>query len=128
MGFRSDLATHLRTQIPDVSVYEAGDDLVAVPAVVINPGDPYLIPTTMGAKASNMTNIVIVLVAPRGDTQAALNMLEDLRVQVTDAIKTNQPAGRWATFGQFGSTLIGDITHATASVECVFTDQDRGSS
>lgn len=129
MSLRSDLKDHLAAGLPEpVSVYSVGADLVAVPAVVIQPADPYMIPTTMGAASSNQVALNLIFVVPRSDPESALSALEDLRYQVTTLVKTfAPPAGRWTAFGGWDTISIGDVEHATGTLECLFVDgTDRG--
>jgi hypothetical protein len=131
MGLRAELRAHLDAAagLEEVTVYPAGADLVAVPAIVINPSDPYLAPTTMGADARNQVAIELHLVTQRTDPDAALDALEDMRKAVTDAVKTFAPAGRWTAFGRWAGTEIAGVEYATAVVECLFVDSvDRGAS
>ena len=128
MGIRADLADHLAVALGEgFSVYPTGVDLVATPCVVINPADPYLAPTTMGADARNQVALDLHLVTNRASPADALDALEDMRKTVTDAIKTFSPAGRWVTFGRWSQVDIGGTEYASAVVECLFVDStDRG--
>lgn len=128
MGLRAELAAHLATALGDgIAVYPAGVDLVATPCVVINPADPYMTPTTMGLDARNQVAIDLHLVTNRASPSDALDNLEDLRKEVTDAIKTFIPAGRWTAMGRWSQVDIGGTEYASAVVECLFVDTtDRG--
>lgn len=129
MGLRSDLRDHLEAELGDgVNVYAAGVDVLAVPAVVLNPSDPYLAPATMRDEPMIGTALDIHLITHRVEPSIALDSLEDLRKQVTDALKTFSPASRWTAFGQWGSTEIGGTAYAMAVLDVLFRDNDRGSS
>lgn len=131
MGLRQDLQTHLETTMADVgvvdasavTVYAAGVDIISVPAVVINPDSPYLSVVTMKQEAVQ-ANLMLHLVALRGDPASSFNYLEDLRKSVTDALKTMQPAFRWVNFGGFGGTEVGGVTYAAAMLEVTTTMRD----
>lgn len=123
MQLRQDLAQHLRDTMADVgiatantTVYDAGVDIVDVPAIVINPSDPYLAVLTMkqGAITANMR---LHLITNRNDPETSFEMLEDMRKMVTDSLRTNQPAVRWSVFGGFGLTEVTGVGYATAVLE-----------
>jgi hypothetical protein len=128
MGLREELKVALQAVVPDgVTVYGAGEDVLAVPAVVINPGDPMMTPTTMGKQARPQVALDLVLITMRAEPADALNWLEDMRFLLAPAIKTHNPAGRWVTFGQFGATTVAGAEYATAVISCLFVDSiDRG--
>lgn len=132
MGIRADLKDHLTTELGDgVTVYSAGEALAAVPAVIINPAEPYLVPVTF-ARNPNENALAVglmihLVVGAGGLADDRLNELEELRKRVTDAIHSGfVPAGQWASFGAFGTTTIGEIDHATAVIEYVFRAADDG--
>lgn len=132
MGLRQDLQVHLEATMVDtgvvvaseVTVYGAGVDIVAVPAVVINPGDPYESVVTMKQSAIQ-TNLELYLIAPRADPAAAFTFLEDLRLCVTNALQTSQPAYRWVNHGGFGGTEVGGVAYATSMLEIITVSRER---
>ena len=131
MGLRQDLATHLRATMADVgivdasalTVYPAGVDIVDVPCVVINPGDPYIAVVTMKQNGL-MFSMSLHLITNRNDPETAFDYLEDLRRSVTDSVKTFQPSTRWITFGSYGLTEVGGVGYATAVVEISMVSSD----
>jgi hypothetical protein len=132
MGLRQELQAHLEAEMVDtgvvvaseVTVYEAGVDIVAVPAVVINPGDPYESVVTMKQSAIQ-TNLELFLVAPRAEPAAAFTYLEDLRLAVTNALQTMVPAFRWVNHGGFGGTEVAGVVYATSMLEIITVKRER---
>jgi ubiquitin C-terminal hydrolase len=107
------------------TVYESGVDVLKTPAVVINPQNPYMIPTTMGVDAKLQVFIDLWLVTNRTSPKDALRHLEEMRKTASDAIKTHDPRGRWSQFGQLGSTNVGGTPYATGVLQCVFVTNDN---
>lgn len=129
MGLRTELAAHLRTELGDgVVVYDAGADLVTVPCVVINPADPYLSPASFGQLPTLEVMFELHLVTNRTDVSIALGVLEDLRLEVTTAIKKMTPAGFWSSFGELGSANVGGTLYGSGMLVVRFKDSDRGNS
>ena len=127
MGLRTELAAHLRSELGDgIVVYDAGVDLVAVPCVVINPAPVYVQPASFGISPTVEVMFELHLVTNRTEPSVAVGVLEDLRLQVTDAIKTMTPAGFWSAFGDLAATNVGGTLYGSAVVEVRFKDSDRG--
>jgi hypothetical protein len=131
MGLRAELAAHLSGLALEVAgeritVYPTGAEVVATPAAVLFPSDPYQAVATQGPDKRISIATEIVLVANRIEPGPALDMLEDMRKLITDGLKTFQPTTTWAAFGGFGSTSIGEVEYATATIELVTIDSDRG--
>lgn len=131
MQLRQDLAQHLRDTMADVgiatantTVYDAGVDIIDVPAIVINPSDPYLAVITMKQTAIT-ANLRLHLITNRNDPETSFDMLEDMRKMVTDSLKTNKPAARWSVFGGFGLTEVGGVGYATAVLEITMRATDE---
>ena len=131
MQIRQTLAQHLRDTMVDegiakanTTVYDAGVDIIDVPAIVINPSDPYLTVLTMkqGAITANMR---LHLITNRNDPETAFDLLEDMRKMVADSLRTNQPAVRWSVFGGFGLTEVGGVGYATAVLEITMRATDE---
>lgn len=131
MNIRHDLAEHFRTELEDFgtfkadacSVYAAGVDIVAVPALVINPSAQYLTVQTENQAAVQVI-LDLHLVANRNVPDVALDYLDDMRVAVSKALRTMNPGFRWASFGAFGGTEVGGIVYATAQMEVVALMRD----
>jgi len=126
MSLRSDLKDHLQTAFGDgYAVYEAGEDLVKTPCVIINPSTgTYLVPTTMGEDARIQTFLNIWVCTNRTSPGDALNHLEAMRKTASQAVKTFTPRGRWTTFGSLGTTSIGGQDSATGVLETLFVSED----
>ena len=129
MGLRAELAAHLATELGDgIFVFPSGKDVMAVPAVVLNPSDPYMAPTTMQPQGRISVALDIHVVTNRTEPDTALDAIEDLRFAVTNALRTFVPASRWTAFGRFGQTEIAGTVYAMAVLEVLFADNDRGAS
>ena len=125
MTLRSDIQTRLQDAFGDgTAVYEVGDDVIKTPCVIINPSNPYIVPTSMGQNARVSTFLDIWLVTNRTSPKDALNHLEIMRRTASQAIKTGEPQGRWTQFGQLGQTSVGGVEYATGVMPCVFVSAD----
>lgn len=125
---RDVIRDHIQAAMGDgVTVYGAGVDVLKVPAVVINPGDPYMVPTSMGLDARIQLGLEFVVVCSMTSPVDALNQLEDLGLTLGNAIKTCNPRGRWSQLGQFGPATVGDQTYASGVMDGLFlTDTTIG--
>ncbi len=125
MNVREALAAKLQTAFGDgFAVYPSGVDIIKTPAVVVNPGDPYQVPTTMGVDQSIQTFLGVWLITNRISPTDALTHLEEMRQIGTKAIMENAPAGRWTSFGRLGSTTVSGEQYATGIIEAVFVSTD----
>lgn len=123
---REAIAERIRVAFGDgYTVYEAGDDLVKTPCIVINPGNPYLAPTTMGQDAAVQMALNFYLVVNRMSPKDSLKLLEDMRLTCTQAIKSGAPAGRWASFRDLGPFEIGDVQYASGMIDALFVVSDN---
>lgn len=126
MSIRDGLVTRVQDQLGDgYAVYGTGVPIVKTPCVVVNPSNPYQVPTTMGADARTTYAIEFWVVTNRTSPGDAMDHLEEMAASVKAAIKTGNPAGRWTSFGRFGSTTVGDKEYATAVVESLFVASDQ---
>lgn len=125
---RNDVAAVLTAALDGVRVYPAGADVVAAPAVVLNPNDPYMVPVSFGP-TPNATTIAVGLeiwcvVGRPGPAGERIGELEALRKRVTDALHGATPPGQWAEFGQFGTIEIAGVEHASGRLEYIFRVSD----
>jgi hypothetical protein len=75
----------LQAALPaDVTVYAQPPDTVAVPAVVVLPGSPYM---KRGTSCLYEMRLDIVLLVPRTDERAAYDGIDALLLQVRDAVQ-----------------------------------------
>lgn len=127
MGLRSELAAHLRTALGDgVNVYDHPADAVKAPAVIIAPGDPYLVPDTLGGLAGVKVVLDLHLVGKRARPQNTLTRLEELRKAVTDAFAAFVPGRvQWLSFGDLSTVDIGGVEYLTGVLQCGVRDVDR---
>lgn len=101
---RVDLAAHLLEALEPkgISVYAYPPDTYAIPAVVVMPGDPYVLPGSMGGPWFLEWTFDVTLITTRGDVEAGLTDLEALISDVITDLLENQKAGytpRWVTSG-----------------------------
>lgn len=126
MNLRLEFAEHLRETLADsATIYDAGAEVIATPAVVINPADPYMVPTSFGKRQAVQVMFDVHLITNRSDPISALAHLEELRLAVADAAKRMVPAGFWSAFGQWESTEVAGAVYASALVSIMFKDTDR---
>lgn len=100
MGIRTTLGTALTAALGDGwQVYEWPPSVLAPPAVVLRPADPYSAPMhTTGALGAAWA-LDVDIVVRYNDTEQGLSELERIREDVCAAL----PAGwRWVEFGQVG--------------------------
>jgi len=88
------------------------------------------VPVTFGATGAETVLAVglelWLVVGRAGPESARLDELEALRRQVTHALHDSfTPAGRWLGFGEFATTEIGGVEHASARLEYVFKAADQ---
>ena len=125
-NLRLEYAAHLRERLGDAAtIYAAGAEILATPAVVINPADPYMVPVSFGGRPAVQVMFDVHLITNRSDPISALAHLESLRLLVTDASKKMIPAGFWSAFGQWESTEVAGAVYASAVVSVMFKDSDR---
>ena len=132
MSYRSIIADKIRVVLADVgadaagiTVYEAGQDVIKTPCVVVHPADPYQVPITMALDASIQIFVDLYIVSNRSSITDSMDQMEKIRHWVTDGIKTGAlPIGRWTSFGRFGAIPIGDVQYAGSVVQAMFMAPD----
>ncbi len=91
MSARTDLVDILETAFDGIAnVYQSPADIIATPAVVLTPADPYQSPASFqssGPGLSILWNFEVVLAVPRATVSDGLTTLEGLAVTLRAAIK-----------------------------------------
>ena len=90
------------------NVYGSPPEVLAIPAVVIRPGDPYQAPATAAGTAGAAWAFDIDIVVHRSSADRGLDALEVARETVTGAL----PVGyRWIEFGDIGELVVNKKTY-----------------
>ena len=121
-----DLAAYLDANLPDgVQLYGYAADLIAPPAVVITPGDPFQAPYTQGGPGSVAWGLELKLVAKRASPKYALRALYELRAQVTALFPAYTPMVRWLAFDTVSTVQIGDVDYLQGTLTTVLVTADE---
>jgi len=100
MSVRGDLADALAAAIapdfPAIQVYATPDDVTQLPAVVLAPGDPWAVPTSLGKAGSRVYewSYLVQVCVLRADPRSALDTLEALWFLVLEGAGTLGGAAR----------------------------------
>lgn len=84
MSVRGDLADALAAAVaadfPGLEVYASPDDVTQLPAVVLAPGDPWVVPTSLGQAGDRVYewSYLVQVCVLRADPRSALDNLEAL--------------------------------------------------
>jgi hypothetical protein len=132
MSYRSIIADKIRAvldaagaEADGITVYEAGQDVIKTPCVVVHPADPYLVPVTMSLEANIQVFVDLYIVSNRSSVKDSMDQMEKIRHWVTTGIKTGElPIGRWTSFGRFGAIPINDVQYAGSVVQAMFMAPD----
>lgn len=122
MGLRTDLADHIRTQVPDLAaVWDHPAEVTAVPAVVVHPAPgEYWVPWTMGGPSLVAWAVVVEVIVQRTDPGAALDALEALGAEVIAALGTfdtpNGGSPRFQSYSDVGPVTVGDSDALSAQI------------
>ena len=88
---RLDLVDILETAFDGIAnIYGDPADIIATPAVVLTPADPYQTPAAFQSSGSGLSilwNFELVLTVPRATVSPGLAVLEDLAVTLRAALK-----------------------------------------
>lgn len=120
MGLRDELAQHIRDNTDALAVQAFPAEVTAVPAVVLHPAPGvYWEPFTFGP--GNVPTLawalVIEIIAPRPDPQAALDNIEALAADILRAIASFTPgAPRFQALGDIGEVVVGDSPAVSAQM------------
>lgn len=95
MGARQDLADAITAALPGSGlegavVYAEPADVVSVPCIVIDAGDPYIAPMTHGPSGPGglLWNLALHLVAARTDVASSFGTIETMRATIVTACNT----------------------------------------
>lgn len=111
---RSDLVAAFST-IPNLAVFDYVPPSPSLPCLILFPSDPYFEPTTIGgAITRGQLNFVLALAVPYLDNQGALNNIEDLMIEILQALPQNATVG---AFNQPSSTELGSANVLAAQLD-----------
>ena len=110
---RQAVVTFLKVHHPRWQWYDYPPDNLQTPAVVVNPGDPYIEPYTAGGPENVIWGLDFVLVVKRAKPDQGLLNLEFMFQEITISLK-EYPSARWITFGEVATTEIAGVEHLTA--------------
>ena len=113
MSARTDLVDILETAFDGLAnVYESPADIVATPAVIVTPGDPYQTPAAFasgGAGLSVLWNFEVVLAVPRATVSDGLTVLENLAATLRAALKSS--SFRWVETSGLETLEVADTDY-----------------
>ena len=112
---RQELFDLLRGLFPQWNWYDYPPETVKVPAFVLNPADPYIIPYSQGGPFNALWGFELVMVVGRGKPEDALRRLEFFYTEITQALN-EAPSTSWLEFGEVGTTEIGGVEHLTGTL------------
>ena len=123
---REDLFDFLQAQHPEWNWYNYPPDVLKIPAFVLNPADPYIIPfASSGGPGATLWHFDLVMVVSRANPEAALTRLEFFFTEIT-ADLLGYPSVRWDPFTIDGTTEISGIDHLTATLTVMVADSPNG--
>ena len=113
MTARSELFAFLDavTYTAKVTVYDIAEDLIKLPAILIDEADPVVLPSTMGR---NQFNFDVALIVPRTQTREQLLNMEVMRQEVIDALHGTQ--WKWAEISKSTQEDYGDLAALVSRV------------
>ena len=113
---RQDLVTFIKTIIdPEWQVYDAPPDVLKLPALVVNPSDPYAVPFDQGGPLSVLWGFDLVFATSRVKVDESLARLEAVASSLWRDL-SGSPNTRWVSFGDIGTTDVNDVPTLTATL------------
>ncbi len=109
---RQDLADQIAAIVGDpVVVYAYPAEVIALPAVVIIPDEPWWSPGSFGQSATEgvRVNFEIQLIVTRTELELGFGDLEELAIGVGTAITTGPKHFRWVDLSQPQGVEVNDI-------------------
>jgi hypothetical protein len=104
MGIRETLAAVLEPALGDGwQVYEWPPSVIAPPAIVIQPADPYSAPYHATGITGAAWALDVDIVVRFNDSEEGLSELERIRETVSAALP---PGWRWVEFGEIGEIVV----------------------
>lgn len=111
---RQELAEAFQ-DIPNLAVFDNVPPAPSLPCLVIFPSDPYFEPKTIGgAITRGQLNFVLALAVPYLDNAGSLNMIEDLMIEVLQALPQSAQVG---SFNQPSNTELGSANVLAAQLD-----------
>ena len=114
---RQNLVAFLKAHHVRWQWYDYPPDNLVTPAVVVNPGDPYIEPYTAGGPKNVIWGLDLVFVVKRAKPEQGLINLEFMFKEITQSLNEGPnafPSARWLTFGEVSTTEIAGVEHLTA--------------
>ena len=92
------------TYTAKVTVYDIAEDLIKLPAIVIDEADPVVLPSTFG---KNQFNFDVALIVPRTQTREQILNMEVMRQEVIDALHGSKFA--WVEISKSTTEQYGEL-------------------
>lgn len=92
-SLRASLVASLADALPEPNIYTHPPQAVNVPALVLVPDDPYLVPRSIGAITSAVVQFRLTLLVAINDNESALANIEDLAAAVFASIPNGYSVG-----------------------------------
>lgn len=130
MGLRTTIAAVLEAELTaPIAVYDSPVEVSMLPAVVVAPdGGEYIVPISFGrdgrAEVVRVSFRIQILVS-RAIPEVALDALELLRKEVTDALR-EIPGAQWSGFVDIGEATVADVPAVGGTVQVTVKTGDTG--
>jgi len=118
-----ELADYLDANLPTgINVYGYPPDVFAVPAVVIDPVDQ--VPYVQGGPGSVAWGLQVKLVVSRSQPEYGLEVLYEMRAQITALLVGAPATTRWSEFAVDGTIKHGDADYLQGTLTVVVIAAD----
>ena len=119
---RQRFAAFLRTvYLESINVYEYPPDVLYAPCLVLNPGDPYIVPYVQAGPGQALWSLEVMFIVNRAKTDESLTRLEFMWADFQDVIQGFAQT-RWLEFGEIATTTIGEVEYLTGTVSVGIVD------
>jgi hypothetical protein len=112
MTVRSEVAAAIAQSITDVTVYDYDPDVVSLPAIIVSPGSPYIVPDAMTQRRWALD--IVILLVPL-DERSAPSEIESLVERVIAVLET-MPAITWSEVSPPGPAEAGQQSCIAATI------------